>query len=323
MTNEPTADYDSPWKEALDRYFEAFMAFFFPVAHANINWARECEFLDTELQQVVRDAELGRRLADKLVKVWRTDGQETLVLVHVEIQSKVESDFAERMFVYNYRLFDRYRLPVGTLVVLADEQPSWRPHRYEYDVWGSRTSLQFPVVKLLDYEPEWETLEQSANPFAAIVMAHLKTQATRRQPSDRLQWKLRVAKSLYQRGMSRQDILELFRLINWMMALPEDLERSFQQQIKLYEEESKMPFIAPFERIARADGILERGREDVIEILVTRFEQVPDDLVDAINQINDAALLKTLLKRAITIGSPEEFQQLLAQLTSSQGEGTA
>jgi hypothetical protein len=33
----PEADYDSPWKEALDRYFEPCMAFFFPHAHADIS----------------------------------------------------------------------------------------------------------------------------------------------------------------------------------------------------------------------------------------------------------------------------------------------
>ena len=32
----PKADYDSPWKEALDRYFERCLAFFFPQAHADI-----------------------------------------------------------------------------------------------------------------------------------------------------------------------------------------------------------------------------------------------------------------------------------------------
>jgi hypothetical protein len=210
---------------------------------------------------------------------------------------------------------------------LADDQASWRPNRFEYDVWGSRTGLQFPVVKLLDYEAQWSVLEQSSNPFAALVMAHLKTQATRRQPEERLQWKLRVAKSLYQRGYSRQDILELFRLINWMMALPEELERSFQEQVRIYEEEKRMPFIAPFERIAREDGIqegiLEMGREAVIEVLETRFESVPTELSEVINQLKDAALLKRLHKRAITIGSLAEFQQVLEQALSEGGAGSA
>ncbi len=33
-----SSDYDSPWKDILERYFEDFMAFFFPEAHKNIDW---------------------------------------------------------------------------------------------------------------------------------------------------------------------------------------------------------------------------------------------------------------------------------------------
>ncbi len=54
-------DYDSSWKEVLDRYFEAFMAFFFAEAHAEIDWARGYEMLDKELQKIVRHAKVGRR----------------------------------------------------------------------------------------------------------------------------------------------------------------------------------------------------------------------------------------------------------------------
>ena len=56
-----SADYDSPWKEALDAYFEAFLALLFPGVHALIDWSRGYESLDKEFQQVVREAELGRR----------------------------------------------------------------------------------------------------------------------------------------------------------------------------------------------------------------------------------------------------------------------
>ena len=59
----PIGDYDSPWKEALEQYFESFCEFYFPVVHEGIAWERGYEFLDKELQQVVRDAELGRRYA--------------------------------------------------------------------------------------------------------------------------------------------------------------------------------------------------------------------------------------------------------------------
>ena len=150
--NIPATDLDSPWKEVIERYFQAFMAFFFPEAHAGIAWERGYEFLDKELQRVVRDAKLGRRLADKLVKVWRSDGVETWVLIHVEVQGQAEPDFPKRMYVYNYRLFDRYDRQVVSLAVLGDAQADWRPAEYGYTLWGCQVGLRFPMVKLLDYE---------------------------------------------------------------------------------------------------------------------------------------------------------------------------
>src|SRR4051794_10038312 len=101
----PKADYDSPWKEALDRYFERCL-FFFPRAHADIDWARGHEMLEKELQPIVRPAKHGRRYVDKLVKVWLKDGQERSLLIHLEVQASREGEFAERMHVYNHRISD-------------------------------------------------------------------------------------------------------------------------------------------------------------------------------------------------------------------------
>lgn len=94
-------DYDSPWKEILEVYFQECMAFFFADVHDDIDWERGYEFLEKELQQIVREAEIGKRLADKLVKVWRKTGEQVWVLVHIEVQSQSKTDFAERMYTYN------------------------------------------------------------------------------------------------------------------------------------------------------------------------------------------------------------------------------
>lgn len=103
--------YDSPWKGILDRYFPAFIAFFFPEIHQEINWSQGYEILDKELEQVTRDADLGKRLADKLFKVWRRNGDEQVVYTHVEVQAKSQTIFPQRMHVYNYRVYDRYQKP--------------------------------------------------------------------------------------------------------------------------------------------------------------------------------------------------------------------
>jgi hypothetical protein len=101
-------DYDSPWKDAVTRYFPEFMAFYFPVAHGEIDWQQPYVFLEQELAQVVRDAELGRRRVDKLVRVVKRGGMDEWVFVHIDVQGRFDKKFAELVFVYNYRIYDRY-----------------------------------------------------------------------------------------------------------------------------------------------------------------------------------------------------------------------
>ena len=268
----------------LEGYFPAFMAFFFPTAHADIDWSRGYESLDTELAQIVRDAALGRRLADKLVKVWRRDGAEQVVLIHTEIQGERDPEFAKRMYVYNYRLFDRYDRPVVSLAVLGDASTRWRPARYGYHLWGCRVGIAFPVVKLRDYQARWTELEASTNPFATVVMAHLQTRATRRDPAGRLQEKLRLMRRLYAHGYTRQDILDLFRFIDWVMVLPEELEARFQTELAHLEEETRMPYITSIERMG-----IERGRQEgeaaiLRRQLTRRFGPLPTWAEDRLTQ---------------------------------------
>ena len=317
--NQSQADYDNPWKEAIEQYFEQFLAFFFPITYNIIDWNRSPESLDKELQQLMREAEVGKRLADKLFKVWQIGGEEAWILVHIEVQSQEESDFAERMYVYNYRCFDRYRKPVISLAVLGDERASWRPSSYGYALGGCELSLRFPVAKLLDFESQWETLEESINPFGMLVMAHLKTKATRGEPQNRKQWKGRLVRRLFERGYSRTEVVQLFRLIDWMMVLPEELQQEFTQELRLYQEDRSMPFLSRVELDAQRRGIqqgiqegtLQNAREAVLEVLEARFEAVSPTVSEAVNKIVDVAVLKRLLRQAISISSVAEFQQLL------------
>ncbi|KYC39543.1 transposase [Scytonema hofmannii PCC 7110] len=315
MTEQRT-DYDNPWKEVIERFFPRFLEFFFPDAYAVIDWTRPPEFLDTELQQLEPDAEIGKRLVDKVAKVWLVDGEKAWILIHIEVQGQYDSQFTQRMYIYNYRLFDRHKQKVISLAVLADEEISWRPSSYEYVLAGCRVRLEFPIVKLLDYEAEWQTLEQSTNPFSVVVMAHLKTKATHRNPENRLQWKLNIVKRLFEQGYSREDVLGLFRFIDWIMVLPEELVRSFKQEVRSYEEARRMRYVTSVERLAKEEGMVQTAREHIMKILQTRFGVVPEAIVTVVNGIEELSLLENLFTSAITIGSLEQFQHLLNESTS-------
>ena len=55
-------------------------------------------------------------------------------------------------------------------------------------------------ICLHDYQTRQAELEASDNPFATVVMAHLRTGATRRDLAGRLQWKLRLMRRMYEHG---------------------------------------------------------------------------------------------------------------------------
>jgi hypothetical protein len=304
----PVTDFDSPWKEALDVYFEPCLAFFFPLAHADIDWGRGYEMLDKELQQIVRQAEQGRRYVDKLVKVWLKSGEEKWLLIHVEVQTWRESDFPKRMYVYNYRIFDRYDKEVISLAVLADDDPAWRPSQYGYGRWGFRTSTEFPIVKLLDSAPHWQALEANPNPFATVVLAHLKTLETRKAPADRQAWKVRLVKGLYERGLKAEDVRQLIRFIDWLMDLPPALEKLFQEEIHRYEEEKRMPYITSFERAAIRKGLL-AGIEVSLEL---KFGAEGLKLLPEIRQLEDHEVLQAVLEAIKTATTPDELRRVWA-----------
>ena len=148
------------------------------------------------------DAEIGKRFADQLVKVQFEKGKELILLIHLEIQAVPEKSFPERMFIYAIRIFKLFhQLPVS-LAILCDAKRDWRPRTYSLTTPGSALQFDFTAVKLLDYETQWTQLEQSRNPFAVVVMSHLKTRETQNSAIDRKTWKVRLVRRLYELGFS-------------------------------------------------------------------------------------------------------------------------
>jgi hypothetical protein len=309
-------DYDSPWKEALELYFERFLAFFFPHAHADIDWARAYETLETELQQVIREAALGRQRADKLVKVWLRDGEEAWILIHVEVQSQEEAEFPRRMFTYNTRIFDLYNRTVVSLAVLGDDRANWRPNEFGYGRWCCEVGIRFPVVKLLHYAADVPGLEANPNPFAAVVLAHLKTRETRHDADTRRVWKIRLIKSLYERGLSKQHVGALFRIIDWMMDLPKEETWQFWQELEQYEKEKHVPYITSVERLGMERGKREGKREGLLEGirlgLKLRFGAEGTQLLPAIQSLDDVDRLQTILEAIETAPDLGEIRRLSA-----------
>jgi Domain of unknown function (DUF4351) len=273
-----TTPLDVPWKQILESYFPQFMAFFFPAAHDQIDWSRGFEFLDVELQQVTREAETGKRIVDKLAKVFLFDGSENWILIHIEVQNQKEDGFGERIYVYSGRLFDKFKKPVASFAVLGDTDANWRPDHFTIGALGSTTETWFPIAKLLDWKEKQEELEASDNPFAFVVQAHLVAQATTRKISQkkRRQQKYLLTTMLYKRGWSRQEIIDLYRFLDWVLTLPPELEAAYQQDLKTYEEENNVAYISSIERTGEARGRAEGAFTLVSSLLRRQLGVMPE-----------------------------------------------
>jgi hypothetical protein len=313
--NAITANYDESWKEALSEYFDSFLDFFFSPIYQQIDWTKIPQALDKELQQITASSDTEKCIADKLYQVWLLDQQEIWILIHIEIQSQYDRDFSQRMYIYNYRAFDLYQKPVVSLAILGDERVNWRPNRYEFKFGGYELMLKFPMVKLLDYESRWEDLVLSTNPFAMIVMAHLKTKATTANPEQRAESKWLLVRGLYDRGLEREQIIKLFQIIDRMMTLPNPLQQSLDFKIQKFEEERTMPLLSNMElrglERGKEIGALQSARDDVKEVLKIRLGEIPSEIEASLNQLSDLSILKEKLKMAVTVNSLEEFRQSL------------
>ena len=122
------------WKELISEFFQEFLEFFFPEVHRLIDFYASFKTLNPELRG--EEVTKGLRVADLLFEFTLNSGKPRVIIVHVEVQGYLEEEFAKRMYVYNYRAFDKYDKEVVSLAVLTDRNPSYRPSKYEFKLNG-------------------------------------------------------------------------------------------------------------------------------------------------------------------------------------------
>jgi hypothetical protein len=311
----PPARYDLPWKAALTHAFRAFMEFFFSELCTKIDWSKRPRFRDKELASVVLGDAPNSMVADKLVEVSLRDGRVHWVLIHIEVQAQRDTLLARRVLDYNYRIFQQYKQPVASLVLLADEDPNWQPNAFHNQLLGTKMGISFATAKLLDYALR-EDLETSQNPFALVTLAHLRTQQAHHDPEKLYAAKWRLTRLLYQHRWSKERIITMFKVINWMMALPQIQQDRYWESVFQLQKERKMTnpmeWITPLEQMFLDRGE-KRGAVAVLERQLTRRfgplskttqKKLAKASVEQLTDWSEILLDATSLKQVFTTQSP-------------------
>jgi len=304
-------DHDSPWKETLDRFLQPFLELTFPKIAKPIDWSVEPVSLEQELREIVPNAELGPLRADKLVKVRLLDGSDEWLLIHIEVQMQYDPKLPRRLFDYCCRIHSRYDIPVLPLVILGDNRRNWRPTRYSGGFGNHGLSIRFAICKVGDFKNRLNVPRHRNNQAIFIIAAHLGTQKHRKKPKNLYEYRLELTRKLRGKGYTEFETWHLLRLIDWLMPLPEELIVPLRKEIDRLQHPNPMPYVTSFERLARKEGRQEgrqEGRKEaILDILETRFGDVPTTVRERINALCDESKLKEFLRRASVISSLEEF----------------
>jgi hypothetical protein len=305
------ARFDRPWKRILDRCFREFLELVLPDEARGIAWDLGYEMLDKELEALAGADEVQDRAADALIKVPLEAGGDVWVLVHVEVQMQPDRSLAERIYTYNYRAFDRHRRRVASIAVLGDDRRDWRPSEFSYELFATEVRLRFPVVKLLDFEMRRPELEASRNPFSRVILAQLTALRTRGRPRERLRSKRHLLRDLLAQGYPRALIIEVFRFLDLVLALPKPLDDEFRESVKRETEEFPMPWLSTFEREAMEQGMQQGMQNAILKVLIRRFGPAAEALTARLRAVADREALEGLASEAASVPSLEAFAREL------------
>jgi hypothetical protein len=148
-----------------------------------------------------------------------------------------------------------------------------------------------------------------------VVLAQLRALATRGDPKNWHDANLRLVKNLYDRNWSAADVRQLFRVIDWLMDLPPELQQGFRKEIHEFEEDRRMPYVRSLERLAREEGPGEGAREELLATIWTTFEDKfgsPEPDVNCkIQAIQNLPQLRRVMKELVRANALSTFRTFL------------
>ena len=159
---------DELWKGIIEDLDIEFLHKFFADSIHLFDLTKPIIFLDKELSQIMPESEDSGRSVDKLLQVSLKTGYNQLILIHPEVQGYRHENYAEREFIYFYRLYDRFKMPIVTLVIFTDSELNYEPSFYSYSFLGTEILYKYRTYKVMKQSAE--SLASSDNPFDAVIL---------------------------------------------------------------------------------------------------------------------------------------------------------
>jgi len=193
------------------------------------------------------------------------DGTEEWILIHIEMQGYDDPEFRERMFIYYYRILDKYQKKVTAIAIVTDDT-SDHPTKYETSFIGTKLIYEFNSYKLKNKTPE--DFANTDNPFAIVMeVAWYALKSNELGDEALYNFKIRLVRRLKELDYDSEKIRVLFNFIKKYVNFENsEINLKFEEQSNIiFKNQGTMGIVDAIIDDAKRQYI-EIGKEEGIEI---------------------------------------------------------
>lgn len=228
MTDTPTSQADSLWKDLLSEFDADFILFFFgKLLLDSIDISVAPEFLEQEFNDVFTGNAPTKKIADKIIKYRLKDGKIKIIILHIEFQGKFDKNFPERMFWYFMYIATKYKTTdITALVIYTGTRKPAVFDCFTMTNFGTKLSYQFNAY--IVRKQKISDLITSDNPFSVAVLAALYMIKAGKNDFQRLEFKKKIVEVTLEKNFDKRKSFRLLNFVRHLMTLPKNLETEFE-----------------------------------------------------------------------------------------------
>jgi len=249
-------------------------------------------FIDKEVFANVPEGEV--READVVARLETREGEPEIILVHVEVQARWQTDFARRMFEYYALLRLHHRLPVFPIVLYLRGGPGSTVEEYQEELFGQeQLRFRYRSVALARLSAEEYV---GASPLGAALAALMRPGKTR----DRLELRREMLSRVLESELDDALKYLLVNVIETYFRLSGEEVGRFRRLFSGKEYRKMQEVELTYFDELELKGVLKGKRETLLRQLTAKFGPLPEHTVSRIAATGSAAELDTYLDRVLT-----------------------
>ncbi len=313
-----SVDHDRLFKELIQTFFQEFIQLFLPDVYEAIDFDH-LTFLSEELYT---DLLAGEKHRVDLLAETKLRGEEALIIVHVEPQAYYQRTFAERMFIYSSRLYEKYRRRILPIAVFSYDRAREVPNTFgwAFSAYGGLHYWYFPIT-LSRYG--WRDYIRHDNPVAAALLSKMGY-----TEEEKVQVKKEFLLMLVRMKLDPARMHLIAGFFHTYLVLGEAEEQLLKEEIRLsdrrveeiihdlqyyWDKNTLQRGIEEGKIEGKIEGKLEEARRFIGMFIQTRYGEAGTKLLEQIAAINELDRLEMLGEAIFRTERLEEATKLLEQ----------